>query len=367
MQRSRLMPFIVITPSVILIAIFVYFFIGSTFYTSLTNATQVSLMTDTTEFVGAKNYTDLFYSLLNKRFRLDMVNTVFFTTMFIVSCLGLGLGMAILLDQKVRGEAVFRTIFLYPMALSFVVTGVIWKWLFNPNSGLNVLPTLAGLPPLPFRWFLSEQRLLTFNWQDVPNIIVVLAAAVVLLLGLRAWAKSHSQTGALLAAAAILLVALVTFNVPNSTLNFISETQGFNVALIAVTVAATWQMAGYTMAMYLAGLRGVSEELREAARVDGASEFGVYRYIVLPMLTPITLSAIIILGHISLKIFDLVFTMGGETNLWIDMPSINMYLTAFRASKIGLGAAIAVVMLIMVAIVIIPYLARNLRESRSEN
>jgi glucose/mannose transport system permease protein len=120
-------------------------------------------------------------------------------------------------------------------------------------------------------------------------------------------------------------------------------------------------MSGYTMAMYLAGLRGISDELREAGRVDGASEWAVYRYIIFPLLQPITLSAMIILGHISLKIFDLVYAMGGGDNLQIDMPGINMFFTTFRSNQFGQGAAIAVIMLLLVTVVIVPYLISQLR------
>lgn len=366
-MRDRHLAILVLLPSLVLVGIFVYVFIGWTFYTSTTDATLVTMFTGEVEGIGAKNYNDLFYGVLNRRFRTDMVNTVFFTGLFITACLSMGLGLAVLLDQKVKGEGIFRTIFLFPMALSFVVTGVIWKWLFNPNSGLNALPTMIGLPPLRFRWFLSEERALLFNWQDVPNYLTIAVLGVCFFLAMRAWAKHKTQTGALLAAVALLLMGLVVFNVPNETLQFRNEQYGFNLALIAVVVAAAWQMSGYTMAMYLAGLRGISEDLREAARVDGASEWGVYRYIILPLLSPITLSAMIILGHISLKIFDLVYTMGGETNLFIDMPSINMYLTSFRAGKTGLGAAIAIVMLILVALVIVPYLSGNLRGSEEKD
>ena len=86
---------------------------------------------------------------------------------------------------------------------------------------------------------------------------------------------------------------------------------GIPLAMIPVVVAAVWQMSGFTMAMYLAGLRGISEEIKEAARVDGCSEWQVFRRITLPLLRPITLSAVIILAHISLKIFDLIVTMTG--------------------------------------------------------
>jgi glucose/mannose transport system permease protein len=133
-----------------------------------------------------------------------------------------------------------------------------------------------------------------------------------------------------------------------------------------VVIAATWQMSGYTMAMYLAGLRGIPDELREAARVDGASNYRVYRHVVLPLLRPITLSAIIIQGHISLKIFDLVFTLGGGDLLFIDMPGINMFFMTFRGNDFARGAAIAIIMLLMVAAVIVPYLLGSLKQEVEE-
>ena len=362
-NRDRTTAFLMLLPSIILVAIFVYGFIAWTGYTSITNSTALQqLSRQPAQIVGLQNYAELFSGDLQRRFRIDMVNTVFFTIMFIGVCLSLGMGLAILLDQKIKGESIFRTIFLFPMAISFIVTGVVWKWLFNPTSGLNVLPTTIGLPRLQFDWFVSEQQIWQFNWQDLPQMFAVLVLGIVVLVAFYKWRQRQSQTAALLAAAAILLIGLISFQVP-ARLNDLPrpETHGFNLALLAVVVAAGWQMSGYTMAMYLAGLRGIPEELREAARVDGATEIGVYRFVVFPMLAPITLSAMIILGHISLKIFDLVYTLGGGDNLWIDMPGINMFFTTFRAQDFGRGAAIAMIMLIMVAVVIVPYLFTQLR------
>lgn len=363
MNRDRVIAIAMLMPSVILLAIFVYGFIAWTGYTSATDSNALQQLSGLpAQFIGAKNYNDLFTGSLNARFRVDMTNTVFFTIMFIVVCLVLGLGLAILLDQKIKGESIFRTIFLFPMALSFVVTGVAWKWLFNPTSGINILPTIIGLPPGQARWFISEERWLPFLWQQVPTIIAMLALGIVIFFALRAWAKGRSQMAAFIAALALLLLAWITFGGPNSLNGLQSpEDHGFNVALIAVVIAAGWQMSGYTMAMYLAGLRGIPEELREAGRVDGAGELGIYRYIIFPLLQPITLSAIIILGHISLKIFDLVYTMGGGDNRYIDMPGINMFFTTFRSNNFGQGAAIAMIMLILVAVVIVPYLYSQLR------
>jgi glucose/mannose transport system permease protein len=200
----------------------------------------------------------------------------------------------------------------------------------------------------------------------VPLILCFVILTIVIVVALWYWSKRRSLVAALFAALALLVLAYITFGNPRS-LNGLPrvEEHGLNVALIAVVVAAAWQMSGYTMAMYLAGLRGIPDELREAARVDGATEFAVYRRIVMPLLAPITLSAIIILGHISLKIFDLVYALGGGDNLYIDMPGLNMFFLTFRGSDFAKGAAIATIMLILVAIVIVPYLVANLRGEKS--
>lgn len=362
-NKDRWIAVAVLLPSVVLVGIFVYGFIGATFSTSLTDSTAVQQLSRVpANPIGFKNYTDLFSGPLDNRFRIDMTNTIFFTVMFIVICLTVGLLLAILLDQKVAGEGIFRTIFLFPMALSFVVTGTVWKWLFNPTSGINALPSLLGLQPGTFRWFTSQERVLEFNWQDLPSILAIIIAAIAAVVGLYFAVKRKSMAAAIGLGLAILVSALV-FTGTTQTFNALvrPETHGFNLALIALLVAAGWQMSGYTMAMYLAGLRGVPEELREAARVDGCSEIAVYRRIVLPLLAPITLSAVIILGHISLKIFDLVYVMGGGDNLQIDMPGLNMFFETFRGQNFGRGAAIAMVMLVLVALVIVPYLYNSFK------
>jgi glucose/mannose transport system permease protein len=362
LSGDRLLAILMLTPSLILVAIFVYGFIGMTAYTSTTDLNAMKMLSrQPANNVGLNNYVELFTGLLNNRFRIDMVNTVFFTALFIVVCLGVGMLLAILLDQKVRYEGVFRTIFLFPMSLSFVVTGVVWKWLFNPDAGINLLPTFIGLPAGQFRWFISEERWLEFNWQNVFQILAVLTLGIIFFVAAWRWLNTRSPYMAALAGLTLLANAALTLTGAEFLLTMPAEKHGFHAALLAVVLAAGWQMSGYTMAMYLAGLRGVPDELREAARVDGCTEFSVYRYIIFPLLAPITLSAMIILGHISLKIFDLVYVLGGGDNLRIDMPGLNMFFTTFRGQEVAKGAAIAIVMLILVAVVIIPYLTTQLR------
>lgn len=360
-NRDRLVAILMLTPSLILLAIFVYGFIGQTAYNSLTDWKGVSLNVDV-NFVGLENYNQLFTGLLDVRFRQSLVNTFFFTIFFMLACLTVGLLLAILLDQGIRGEGTFRIIFLFPMALSFIVTGTVWRWLFNPVGGINRLPTLIGLEPLEFRWMTSREQIWQFNWQNLPQIITIIAIILFAFFAIRFWRHGSKRASLIYGGIGALFLIWVLLGgaaaVP--TVEY-PETHGFNLALLSLVIAAGWQMSGYTMAMYLAGMRGIPEELREAAYVDGANALQVYRHIILPMLQPITLSAMIVLGHISLKIFDLIFVMAGPDNATTDVPGILMFTTAFRANQFAKGAAIAIVMLIMVAVVIVPYLINTLR------
>ncbi|HDI10978.1 MAG TPA: sugar ABC transporter permease [Candidatus Acetothermia bacterium] len=291
LKGERLVTLLLLLPSVIAVAVFVYGFIGWTGYVSLSNWNK--LLPDYT-FVGFKNFLKLF---AHPRFQIDLRNLAVFTALFLTGSLAIGFLLAVLLDRKVKGESIFRTIYLYPMSLSFIVTGVVWRWLMNPGSpqmgstGINLLLEKIGLGFLKSGWYTDPR-----------------------------------------------------------------------VGIKAVAIAAVWQMSGYVMAMYLAGLRGIPEELREAARVDGASEFQIYRYVILPLLRPITLGAVIILGHISLKIYDLIVAMTGPgPGFSCDVPAYFMWETTFHANRFAQGAAIAIILLLMVSLLIVPYLIFSVR------
>lgn len=312
---------LLITPSVLAIAIFVYGFIAFTGFASFTRWN--SLLPDYS-LVGLSNYQKLF---ANQRFQIDLRNTVAFTILFLVACLVFGFLLAFLLDQRIRGEGIFRSVYLFPMAISFIVTGVVWRWLLNPGSpelgstGVNLLFDRIGLGFLKWGWFTDP-----VVWHIPADTLV---------------GRLLQQIG---------LGALATPKV------------GISAGVVSLVLAATWQMSGYTMAMYLAGLRGIPDELREAARVDGASELQILRHILLPLLRPITLSAVIILGHISLKIYDLVVAMTGPgIGFSTDVPAFFMWDTTFRGNHFARGASIAMVLLILVAVLIIPYLVWSIR------
>jgi glucose/mannose transport system permease protein len=280
-------------PSIIAVAIFVYGFIA---WSARVSLSKWKGLTPDFTWVGLQQYINLFNH--DQRFMIDVRNTAMFTVGFILGCLILGLGLAILLDQKLKGEALFRGIFIFPMAISFIASGVVWGWLMNPATGnritgINLIFKTLGLDSLINLWHSTPQP----------------------------WGMAFT------------------------------------------IIPAVWQLSGFTMALYLGGIRSISDDLREAARVDGASEIEIYRHIILPLLKPVTLSAVIILGHMSLKIFDLIVALGNK-DIRLDVPGIYMWVTTFDGTNYAQGAAIGILMLISVAILVVPYLVQSMR---SEN
>jgi glucose/mannose transport system permease protein len=289
-ESETVLSIALLLPSMVAVAIFVYGFIGWSIRVSLSQ--WKGLNPDFT-WVGLKQYYILFHN--DPRFVIDVRNTAMFTVGFILGCLILGLGLAILLDQKLKGEALFRGIFLFPMSISFIASGVVWGWLMNPATGnritgINLIFQTLGLKSLISLWHSTPQP----------------------------WGMAFT------------------------------------------VIPAVWQLSGFTMALYMGGMRSISDDLREAARVDGASEFQIYRYIIFPLLQPVTLSAVIILGHMSLKIFDLLVALGNK-DIRLDVPGVYMWTTTFDGTNYAQGAAIGVLMLVSVAILVVPYLVQNMR------
>jgi glucose/mannose transport system permease protein len=284
-KRDRYVAAAMLAPSVILIAIFVYGFIAWSLRVSMSDWQG---LIPSYNFVGLENYVELIFN--DRRFHIGVRNTLVFSAVFLGGAIVIGLLLAIMLDRKLPGENLFRSIFLFPMAVSFIVTGVAWRWLMNPatgsrTSGLNLLFESVGLDFLVSAW--------------------------------------HT-------------------NPPPWGIAFVG-------------IPALWQMSGFAMALFLAGLRSIPDDLREAARVDGASEFQLYRRVILPLLRPAVLSVVIILGHISLKIFDLIIALSGRS-LALDVPAIYMWTTTFDANNFNRGAAIGILLLLSVALLVVPYL-----------
>ena len=366
-NRDRLKALLTLLPSIILIAVFVYGFIGNTFWISLTDWGGMAALAENPvrNYAGFSNYIDLFTGFLGNNFRQDLINAVYYSVLLLAGAIGSGLFIAILLDNKPKGEALFRTIFLYPMSLSFIVTGTIWRWMLAPQGGVNILPTYVGLEAGTFQWLSSNDSILLFNWQNLLQVLLGLVAVIILLTGL-AGLKKNPRRAMLrwLVPGIILGLGLWLWGDLLPKALFMEEIHGFNLATTGIILATIWQYSGYTMALYLAGFTGISQDLRDAAMLDGATTSDYYRFIALPMLKPITISAVIILSHISLKMFDLIFSMTGPDNGQTGHPALNMYLTTFRANDFAKGAAIAIILFLIAATFIIPYLISNYRQRR---
>lgn len=282
---------LLISPSLILVGLFVYGMIGVNVNTSLLNmhtAAQVSGRKGS-QVVGLKNFITLFQS---SDFQHSFLNLILFTVAFLAGTLVLGFIWAWLLDRPIKGEGVFRSIFLFPMAVSFVASGVVWRWLLNAAqgteaSGLNRLLEMTGLKFLENSW-----------------------------------------------------------------------TQNTTFGILAIALPAVWQLAGYVMALFLAGFRGISDDLREAARVDGASEWQLYKSIIFPQLTPIALSAVIIIGHMSLKSFDLIMSITDQRTYSTKVPAIDMF-NFMTDNDYSNAAAVGTVLLVLVAVAVVPYLIHD--------
>lgn len=118
------------------------------------------------------------------------------------------------------------------------------------------------------------------------------------------------------------------------------------------------------MALFLAGFRGVPDELREAGRMDGASEWQIYRHVIFPQLTPIIMSALVIIAHMSLKSFDLIMSISKPSNYQTKIPAVDMFV--FKSSfDYANAAAVGTILLIIVGVLIVPYLIQQHRERQS--
>jgi glucose/mannose transport system permease protein len=281
---QRALPKIVLAPSFAVVLVVVYGFIAFTGVLSFTD----SKILPSFNWVGWENY-DKLWSFRNWITALE--NLAIFGSLYIVLCSAIGLLLAILIDQKIRIEGLLRPVYLYPMALSFIVTGTAWKWFLDPGIGLEHTMRLWGWESFSFTWIKDGKM-----------------------------------------------------------------------AIYCIVIAAIWQSSGFVMAMFLAGLRGIDNEIIKAAQIDGASNFNLYRRIIVPILRPAFLSVFVVLAHLAIKSYDLVIALtNGGPGRATELPATFMYSYTFTRNEMGIGASSAVIMLMMIASVIVPYLYSELR------
>jgi glucose/mannose transport system permease protein len=235
------------------------------------------------DFAGLAQYDRLFST---SRWLTALNNMFIFGAGYIVGCLMLGFFLAVALDQRIRAESVFRTIFLYPFAMSFIVTGLVWQWVMNPSLGIQDFVRGLGWEDFVFNWIVDRDRV-----------------------------------------------------------------------IYVVVIAGIWQSSGLVMAILLAGLRGVDQELWRAARVDGIPTWRTYLHIVIPELRPMVITAVVLLSIGAVKVYDLVvaMTQGGPGNS-SDVPAKFVMDHLFERNNIGIATAGSVVMLVTVLAVLAPWL-----------
>jgi len=235
-------------------------------------------------WVGLRNYTAV---MATRNWKIAFDNLLLFGSGFVLLSLLTGLILAILLDQRIRGENVLRSIFLYPIAVSFVVTGTVWSWLLNPGMGIQKLANDLGWTSFRFDWLIDR-----------------------------------------------------------------------DMAIWTIVIVAVWQSSGFAMALFLAGLRSVDADLIKAAQIDGAGPARIYRRVILPTLWPITVTVVVIQLQFAITTFDLVRALtGGGPGIATLLPALVVYDFMFQRGLLGRGAAAAVLMLLTLLAVLLPYAA----------
>ena len=245
-------------------------------------------------WVGLRNYSAVAAS---RNWQIALDNLLLFGSAFVLLSLATGLMLAILLDQRIRGENLLRSIFLYPLAVSFVVTGTVWSWLLNPGLGIQKLVRDLGWTSFRFDWLIDR-----------------------------------------------------------------------DMAIWTIVIAAIWQSSGFAMALFLAGLRSVDADLIKAAQIDGAGPIRMYRRVILPTLWPITITVIVIQLQFAISTFDLVRALtNGGPGIATQLPALVVYDLMFQRSLLGRGAAAAVLMLLILLAVLLPYAAWRYVQRRRAN
>jgi len=170
------LPRIVVAPSFVAMVIFIYGFILWTFYISMTRSSFLPSY----DFIGLVNYVKLWRI---ERWWVAVRNLAVYGGLFIFFCTLLGLGLAVLLDQKIRIEGALRTIYLYPLALSFVVTGTAWKWILNPGLGIEHLVREWGWSTFTFDWLVTSKMsiycvVIAAVWQSTGFVMAMFLAGL---------------------------------------------------------------------------------------------------------------------------------------------------------------------------------------------
>jgi len=266
--------------------------VGFTLWTTWLSFTPSGLLPDYT-FTGLRSYWAVTRAPSTQ---IAYFNLVIYSVGFVVLATVLGFVLAVLLDQRVRAENLLRTIYLYPLAVSFVVTGTVWSWLLNPGLGIQKFVRNLGWENFRFDWIIDR-----------------------------------------------------------------------DMALYTIVIAAAWHGAGFAMALFLAGLRSIDPDLHKAAQIDGAGPARFYLRVVLPSIGAIVIAVLVILLQFAIKTFDLVRALtGGGPGIATTLPALVVYDFMFQRGQLGRGSAAAVLLLLALLAVLLPYWAYTRWRTRRE-
>lgn len=234
------------------------------------------------KFIGLSNFVEIFK---DDRFIASLKNTIIYSLFTVPITLVIALGLAILLNQKIKGRNFFRTVTFFPYVASLVAVAAVWNMLFTPAKGGIVN-------------------------QFLMNVLHVAPLK---------WAASSST----------VMLTIIMFSV--------------------------WKNMGYYMVIYLAGLQGISEDLYEAASLDGANAWQKFKHITVPQLKPTTFFVTIMLTINCFKVYDIVYMLAGGSNGVVNKSAMVLvyyiYEEAFRNWKLGKASASALVLFAIVLVV----------------
>lgn len=277
MDRLRVAPWAALLPMALTVLVG---YVGTTLW-SLRMSVSSARTFPSDDFVGLAQYVRLFE---NERWMLSLQNLAVYGVLFITACMVLGFLLAVFIDQKVRGEGLLRSLFLYPYAMSFVATGLVWQWVLNPTDGIQRAVRQMGWTEFTFEWIIDQ-----------------------------------------------------------------------DMVIYTIVIAAVWQASGLVMAMMLAALRGIDEDIWKATRIDGVPAWRVYMSIVLPMLGSTVVTVFILLATAVVKVFDSVVAMTqGGPGTASDVPAKFIMDHLFGRANLALASAGSVVLLLMVIVTLVP-------------
>jgi glucose/mannose transport system permease protein len=277
-RLGRYLPLVVIWVPLLITAAHV---VGFTAWTTWLSFTPSDLLPEY-EWAGLRPYRAV---LRSENIQVAYINLVLYGVGFVGLTTIVGFVLAVLIDQRIRAENLLRTIYLYPLAVSFVVTGTVWSWLFNPGQGIQKFVRSLGWADFRFDWIIDR-----------------------------------------------------------------------DLAIWTIVIAAVWHGAGFAMALFLAGLRSIDADLHKAAQIDGAGPARYYLRIAAPMLAPIAISVLVILLQYAIKTFDLVRALtGGGPGISTTLPALVVYDFMFQRGQLGRGSAAAVLLLLSLLVVLLPY------------